>query len=80
MSQSLSFRDDIRGVNDQTPGRGAPLANHGLYGPSSVYVEVQGRELPRAQQFDESLASNSKLIRVPNQFANKLKEKAENFE
>jgi len=31
--------------------------------------------------FDQSLSSKSKLIRVPNnQFTNKLKEKAENFE
>lgn len=34
----------------------------------------------RNAAFDKSLSSNSKLISVPNQFANKLKEKAENFE
>ena len=34
----------------------------------------------RNVNFDQSLSSHSKLIKVPNQFANKLQEKAMNFE
>ena len=37
-------------------------------------------QVQQNDQFDKSLASHSKLINVPNQFTNKLKEKAENFE
>lgn len=37
-------------------------------------------EEPRVAAFDESLSSRSKLISVPNQFTNKLKQKAEDFE
>ena len=37
-------------------------------------------EEERIDAFDQSLSSNSKLISVPNQFANKLKQKAEDFE
>ena len=41
----------------------------------------QGYEGEKVVAFDQSLSSKSKLIRVPNnQFTNKLKEKAENFE
>lgn len=38
-------------------------------------------EQPRVESFDQSLSSKSKLINIPNpQFANKLVQKAEDFE
>lgn len=49
-------------------------------------VVINQQEMPEANDpyrnasFDQSLASQSKLIRVPNQFTNKLQEKAKNFE
>lgn len=39
-----------------------------------------GDSEPKIDSLDQSLKSNSKLINVPSQFTNKLKEKAENFE
>ena len=70
MSQSLSFREDIKGVNERSPPRIV----------SGAMAEL-GHDGERVGAFDQSLSSKSKLIRVPNnQFTNKLKEKAENFE
>ena len=71
MSQSLSFTRDVAGANERSP----PRIEAGGLGPEL------GHDGERVGAFDQSLSSKSKLIRVPNnQFTNKLKEKAENFE
>jgi hypothetical protein len=43
-------------------------------------MPIRGYEDNQGIDFDASLDSKSKLISVPNQFTNKLKEKAEGFE
>ena len=69
-TQDLSFREDIRGLNERSPDRN-----------TGNMIAKQNNEDEKVAAFNQSLSSKSKLIRVPNnQFTNKLKEKAENFE